>query len=144
MARWIKWIVIGLLVGALLLGGVYAYCRFGHLLRPSAVIAELRAESELAARQHREQLDYYTSLLGEARNRADQLTDDLGRAEAENRQLVERARHLEDATRSLRDLVDQIQAASGRAEGYNKRIRDAAESAIRELRAYRGTLASSP
>ena len=34
MARWIKWIIVGLLALLLILGGISAYRRFGHWFRP--------------------------------------------------------------------------------------------------------------
>lgn len=136
----IKWYLAAFLVGAILGAGAVLF----FMLRPaSTTITELRAESDRAARQYQDEAAKYSDLLADARGRAGELAEDLARATEERRADLEGAARMEDQAQSLQKLIGEIQESDERASGYNRAIRDEAESASVELREYRETLEGS-
>ena len=72
----LKWILIAFAVGLLAGAAVVLFA----LYRPaSATIADLRKQSERSAEQYRAEIAEYSDLLAEARGRAGELAEDLGR-----------------------------------------------------------------
>jgi len=135
----IKWYLVAFLIGAILGAGIVLitlYCP------SSRTIADLRAESDRASQKYRAELDRYTGLLAEARNRAGELAEDLGRATEEYQAALERVEQLEGQARDLQELIGEIQESGGRATQYNQRIRGEAETALESLREYRAALAA--
>ena len=143
MEKIVKWIIVGALVLALIVGGIYAYDRLYYLFKSPAVIANLRAESERAAEQYRIETDEYNRLLRESRGRIKDLEADLAREETARKKDIDRIGRLEDQVKSFRKLDNEIQASGDRVVGHNQSIGSEAARALQELREYRAALAGS-
>ena len=127
MIKWTKWFVIGFLLAAAIIGGVYAYNRFYYFFHPAdssgrsaelgeRVVADIAGiQDGIAAGERR--ADGIESGIDRAAERA------AGLAE-QRREMVERRKRIEERVAGLKAGSDKIEAGLELGEAALRRLRD--------------------